>query len=535
MKLISIFIFAILAGFRVYSQPIVVNSRTGYCFDINNNFIPGYCDKDYDPKEQLFVKFTIGEEYTPGYYYNRTGDKTSGLLLYSQEYTSPRFKQDKKSEAYDLLPKDCSGYVIGADSFGVITNFNVERMLGGFQSNKREFAEVIEKVGNLVFYKHTRTGMNNIVYTYLVKADTAEKYISFSKAAFVFKETCLPIFGEFESLKEQINKDKFSADDIPVMAKMLKYKWKFDHQERIYFTASWDEVDEANKSSYYAVIESLQDSIFHLKYYSNNDVPVYEGSYSSFYPEKKTGEFNWFYPDGKIRKTILYQNNSPQLTTIFYPNGSIQAEYYTDYVNTFYKQAYTLNGEEIIDNSGNGTQLLYDSILNSELTLEFSNHRLVSSYFTDKSGRKVYQKCEKNAEISNMKQFQKQLSKKVEYPMNSIRNYDHGIVLVKCIVEPTGLVSDIQIIKGLNPECDSLISNYLAIMSKEKTWTPAMIAKQKVIQEIVIPVDFAISGFSRYRNNYNYFWMQNNMMMHDPMMQQNMMRPALPANMRTSW
>lgn len=119
--------------------------------------------------------------------------------------------------------------------------------------------------------------------------------------------------------------------------------------------------------------------------------------------------------------------------------------------------------------------------------------------------------------------------------MNSIRNYDHGIVLVKCIVEPTGLVSDIQIIKGLNPECDSLISNYLAIMSKEKTWTPAMIAKQKVIQEIVIPVDFAISGFSRYRNNYNYFWMQNNMMMHDPMMQQNMMRPALPANMRTSW
>jgi hypothetical protein len=530
MKLLSLLVLAIIVAVKVYSQPAPGNSRTGYYFDINNNFIPGYCDQDYDPKEQLFVKFEIGEEFTPGYYYNRIFNKTPGLLLYSQINASPTFAADNNSEEYILSPNDCSGYVIGADSFGVITNFNVERMLGGFPSNKREFAEVIEKVGNLVFYKHTRTGMNNIVYTYLVKADTSDEYISFPKTANKFKETCLPVFGEFKSLKEQIELDKYKADDIPVMAKMLKYKWKYDHRERIYYTASWDEVDKINKSSYYADIESLKDSIFHLKYYTNNDVPLYEGNYSSFYPEKKTGEFNWFYPDGKIRKTITYFFNNPQLTTLFYPNGKIQSEYYPDYENTVYRQVFTLNGEPIFDSKGNGTQLLYDSVNDRQLTIEFINLRISSSYYTDQSGRKIFQKCEKNAEINNFNQFQKQLSKKTEYPLNSIRNYEHGVVLVKCIIEATGLVSDIRIIKGLNPECDSLVLNYFAIMSKKKTWTAAMNSQQKVTQEIVIPVDFAISGFSRYRNNYNNFWMQNNMMMHKTMMQ-----PYLPPNFRTSW
>lgn len=530
MKLISVFVIATLVGLKVYSQHTLNNSTKGYYFDINHNFIPGYCDQDYDPKEQLYVKFVIGEEFTPGYYYNRTLNKTSGLLLYSQLSASPTFAADNNSEEYTLSPKDCSGYVIGADSFGIITNFNVERLVGGFQSNRREFAEVIEKVGNFVFYKHTRTGMNNIVFTYLAKSDTSDEYISFPKIANKFKETCFPVFGEFESLKNQIEKGIYKSDDIPVMAKILKYKQKFDHQERIYYTSSWDEVDDVHKSSYYAVIESVKDSIFHFKYYTNNDKLIYEGSYSSFYPDKKTGEFKWFYPDGMIRKTINYQNNNPHLTTIFYPNGSKQVEYYTDYVSTFYQQAFGINGEELIDGTGNGVQLLYDSLLFRQITIEYGKHRLKSAFYIDQSGRKIYLQCEKNAEISNFKQFQKQLAKEVEYPLNSIRNYEHGIVMVKCIIEPTGLVSDIQIVKGLNPECDSLVLNNFAIMGTKKTWTAAMIAKQKVTQEIVIPVDFAISGFSRYRNNYNYFWMNQNMMMNN-----NMMQPQLPPNIRTSW
>jgi len=531
MKLISVCIIAVLMVLKVYSQDAPGNSRIGFYFDINNNLLPGYCDQDYDPKEQFFVKFTIGEKYTPGYFYLKDFKKTSGLLKYSQDFARPTFKTDKNSEVLELSPNDCSGYVIGADSFGIITNFNVERTLGGFKSNRREFAEVIENVGNLVFYKHTRVGMNNIAYTYLVKADTADEYISFPRTANKFKETCLPVFGEFTILEEQIEQGKYNADDIPVMAKMLKYKWKFEHKQRIYYTASWDEVDEVKKSSYYAVIESIKDSIFHLNYFTNNDSPLYEGNYSSFYPEKKTGEFNWFYPNGKTRKTILYQNNTPQLTTLFYPNGNIQAEYYTDYINTVVKQAYTINGDEIIDSTANGIQLIYDSIKDRQITIEYSKHRLVSSSYSDRSGRKIYQHCEKNAEISNSKQFQKQLSKKVEYPMNSISNYEHGIVLVKCMVEPTGLVSDIQIIKGLNHECDSLILNYFALMRKEIMWIPAMVSKQKVSQEIVIPVDFALSGFSRYRNNYNYYWMHNDMMRQNNMLQQNIMQP----NFRTTF
>lgn len=100
------------------------------------------------------------------------------------------------------------------------------------------------------------------------------------------------------------------------------------------------------------------------------------------------------------------------------------------------------------------------------------------------------------------------------YPVVSVKDYHHGFVLVKCIVEPTGLTSDFQVIKSVDTACDSTVLDFMSFFKTYKQWKPAQHKGKKVAQELVIPFDFSINGFSRYRYHYHYndFWMQQNMM-----------------------
>ena len=525
----SILILFIFLSTVIFAQDAAKQQMLGYYIDINNKLIPGYCDPEYDPDQQLNVTFTVGSEDTPGYYFNRVDNKVSGFLKLTQYSTSPGFRPTLKAPEEMITTDECTGFVIGKDSFAIIRDFDVERMLGSFHVNKREFAEVIEQVGNLVFYKHTRIDMNKIVLTYLVKADSSNQFISFPKNSKKFKETCLPIFGVSESLKKQIEDGKYKDEDIPVMAKLLKYKLKSDRNERIYYNSSWDEIENPQKASYYAVIESIKDSIYHLKYFLNNELPVYEGNYTSFYPDKKKDDFNWFNPNGNIRKTIKYIADNDRLITIYFPNGNIHFEYSDSDQGSFYSKVISLDGTKILNDNGTGTESFYDSITNRQLTMEFVRHKLASSYYTDSADRKIYQICstgEKNKDFSKLK---KKFIKIADYPLNAVKDFTHGIVLVKCVIEPSGLASDIKILKGINQECDRLVLSYLTSLKNDKFWTPAKIGGQNVTQEIIIPVDFSIIGFSRYRNNYNTFWMMNNRMMN-----QNLMQPSIP-NLRTTF
>lgn len=144
-----------------------------------------------------------------------------------------------------------------------------------------------------------------------------------------------------------------------------------------------------------------------------------------------------------------------------------------------------------------------------------------SSYFVDLSKRKVYQFCDKNARLKFKGSLEFKLDK-IIYPDNSIKNFNHGCILIKCIIEPSGLTSNIQIIKGIDPECDSLVLQILSHFKTDKEWKPAKVDKVEVAQELIIPIDFLISGFSRYKNNYDNSWMIQQQM------QQQMMRMQQP-------
>lgn len=362
--------------------------------------------------------------------------------------------------------------------------------------------------------------MNGIVTTYLYSYGNSNNYTSFSKDQLKFIESTKSIFSDFLVLEQKIASGKYREREIPILAKLLKYKRKFDKSEKILFNSSWDEVDNPNESEYYANINSIKDSVFHLSYFFKDGTPVYEGHYTSFYPHLKNGEFIWYYPNGVIRKKATYINNTPQSINTFYKNGQIH-HYYKLYKKEIkLAQVYSENGDSLLNSQGNGFESFFDSIGKREITNEFVNRELAKSYYFDSNKRKISLFCDKFAKIKNLKNFQTNIDEINTYPINSVQKFNHGIALVKFIIEKDGTVSDFKIIKSVDQDCDDVINSLFKEMKKEKGWKPAKDFGQNIVQEIVVPIDFSILGFSRYRNNNNNAFMINQMMM---MQQQRMM------------
>lgn len=357
-------IFAILGLLLFYNaqgQNHLDNYMIGNYFDFNGQLIDGFYDFSYAPEKSLNVSYTINTDYTPGYYYTREGLKIEGWLKYAHSSTSFKFIADDDDKPKKIKADECNGYVIGVDSFAVIENFDVQRSLGAFHSDRREFAEVVDKAGSLTFYKHTRVGSRNINDTYIVKLDSSANYISFPKGGKKFKEAGIEIFGGFEPLRKKMETAYY--EEIPTLIKILKYKKRYDQQRKICFNASWDETDNCKDCSYYAKVESLKDSIFHISYCFKNDVKIYEGNFTSFYPHKRRGDFIFYYPNGDIRKKVNYVNNRPKSAIDYYATSNgIHREYNISEEGIDYKQIYYTDGRRLLDEAGNGKESFYDSM-----------------------------------------------------------------------------------------------------------------------------------------------------------------------------
>ena len=250
---------------------------------------------------------------------------------------------------------------------------------------------------------------------------------------------------------------------MPIIIKLLKSKFFYEQQKRIYFNSSWDEIDKGEKCAYYANIESLHDSVFHFSYYFNNDIKIYEGDFTSFYPHKKKGDFMFYYPNGITRKKVNYENNKPKTGIDYYTNGGVHREYNITEESNIYNQIYDNKGNELLDETGKGEEIFYDSNNDREITFEYINNELNTVYFIDSNDTKIYQLCEKNAKIKAFKNVQSYIETRLDYPINSIKEYNHGYVLVKCIVKPSGEISDFQLIKKMDPFCDKSILDYFEL------------------------------------------------------------------------
>ncbi|MES2573549.1 MAG: energy transducer TonB [Bacteroidota bacterium] len=519
------YLLAITFSCSSSGQNLIKNYEIGSYVDYNKKIISGYYDFDYEPKTSLDVSYNVNENFTTGYYLSNDGLKINGLLKYSPADRVLLYKTNKEAFEKSIKADEVKGYVIGVDTFSVVKNVLIMGTFGDKFSDKSEFAENIENVAGMQFYKFTAQSGNGAPYIrYIVKSSETSDFETFPSNTDKFVKMAADIFKSDPVLRYAITKEKYDVNDIPSIIKIFKYGQFYKEGKNIYYNSFGDEISNADESSYYSKIESVQDSVFHLTHFLKNNVKVYDGYFTSFFPHNKEGYFSFYYPNGTVRRSLNYENNKPQTAIEYFENGKVHRVY--DILKNgeiIYKEIYDLDNASVnvLDGNGNGSELFLDGLTGKKITYEYKDKKLKSAYFLDSDGGLIYQLCENNAEIKKLKNLQKLIKDKLPYPVESLQNNNHGYVLVKCMVEPTGLVSEISLIKELNSDCDTAVLNLLPCFKTEIYWKPGKENNQAVKQEIIVPVDFSIITTSSYRNNYyNNSWFFNNMMQQQMMMQQ---------------
>ena len=504
-----LFLILVFCAFEVCSQNISNPYHIGLQFDSKGEMLDGYYDFDTEFKQFFRQKYMVSNDFAPGRCYDLNNNKLTGWIKYSQLNASCNFKLKEDADEYEIDPSNCNSFVAGADSFTVIQNFKTNIDLQIVTIKEKEFVQVIDRIGDFTFYKHINKPAYNSNATltaktcYIVKADHWNNSKSFYGNEPKDNELWDSVFTELLG-RPSLKTEDFKEDALS-MIKKLKYSHKAKQQHKIFFNACWDEVEDSAKSAFNASVFSKGD-ILHLVYYINgNNIPICEGDFISFYPHVKTGDFIWYYADGKVRKKVLYIKNIAENTYAYHTNGKNHYEFKTLKKKRFYIKVFSNNGVAILDSAGSGTEVYFDSFSNKDITMEYVNHYLVSAYYPGEDGEKVFKYVKKNAYVVEFSSVQSEFKAYKSYPLTSATNNQHGIALVKVIVEPTGYVSDVKIIKSLDASSDTLIQQFFPIFRKNILWHAGTYQKKKVRQEVIVPVEFAICGFSRYRSNSQYY------------------------------
>jgi hypothetical protein len=513
------YILLLTISFNSFGQNLITNYEIGHFVDFNGQLINGYYDFDYEPEKSLDVNYVSGENFSVGYYYDKQGLKINGLLKYSLQDRNLIFKSVDVNSQRTIKADDCKGYVINVDTFSVVKNVEIIGVFGPRISDHAEFAENIENIAGMKFYKFSAIGPQSNYVKYIVQKTDTSDFTTFPSGNGKFIKLAAEIFKDDAVLKADIEKGKYQVDDIPTILKIFKYRKLYEKNQNIFYNSSWDEINNPNEATYYSKIESVKDSTFHLSYFFKNDVKIYDGKFTSFYPHKKKGEFVFYYPNGQIRKKVMYVDNKPKSVIEYFRNENIHRTYFISFNGeVVYTVLNNEQGLDILNDKGLSKELFLDTVTNREITYEYMDRKLENVYYTDADGGKVFQFCKRNAKLTGFKDLQKDLKDKLIYPAKSIDKYSHGYALINCIIEPTGLVSEVTLVKGVDTDCDAAIIDFLSCLKERAYWKPAKIDGLSVRQEIILPVDFSIHGQSAYKNHYNNFWMQNHLMQQQQMM-----------------
>jgi len=87
--------------------------------------------------------------------------------------------------------------------------------------------------------------------------------------------------------------------------------------------------------------------------------------------------------------------------------------------------------------------------------------------------------------------FQEWVRRRTNYPQEAIDNRISGTVILSFIVEKDGFVSNVTVLKGVNPILDNEARN---VISASPKWSPGKQRGQPVRIRYVIPINFAPSG-----------------------------------------
>jgi TonB family protein len=107
------------------------------------------------------------------------------------------------------------------------------------------------------------------------------------------------------------------------------------------------------------------------------------------------------------------------------------------------------------------------------------------------SDDQVFTFVEKPAEfVGGLQGFYLWLSKNLRYPASARRMGLEGKVFVKFIIEPSGAITNAEVVKGINGDCDR---EALRVISSSPNWVPGTQRGRPVRQSYQLPIVFKLS------------------------------------------
>ena len=522
----------ILLTFFTTINSIDAQIEIGIKHDLNGISLNGYFDPIiYSPEKKIF-KVHGSSSYDPGYYYDKQGNQVFGQIKFDNNKIW--YWNKKSARGTKFKPDSINSFIIGIDSFLVVSNFSIKNTL----KEKEEYAQYITEFNDITVLKHYNIkrdfygDISTLIETYLIKHNGASKWDCFSKKN--YKTIALKYFGDIPYLKTKISTDKYDKNKILSLIKEAEYYYKFQNQEIVRFDKYWQEVRKSIKSEYSAKIIDIKDSIWTFEYYKDS-TKIYRVDYSSFYPNTKNGDFTAFYQNGNTRQIISYSDNKPGEIKTYKKNGLLSTHYemilnedeYSSKIDIDIK--YNVVNDSLKTNILNSNKKsflsLYDEVTGFVYKYKYNSNELHSVYrLLDKDTVFQITNPDYNFKINS-------LQKKFDYFMSE-KNYDdslsenpQGMILVSFLIDPKGYVVESTILNKVHPELDELVnkfinSNLLHNSKYRYKFKPFKKDKIRRYCEVVIPFDFSVNRFYRKPVNYYHFnhWQFHNQMIHQQMM-----------------
>jgi Gram-negative bacterial TonB protein C-terminal len=289
-----------------------------------------------------------------------------------------------------------------------------------------------------------------------------------------------------------------------------------DKDKKVFLDSLWQETAEGNHK-YYRIIKDYQfeQDIYKVFDYYKNGVLQMEGSYKGRDLTYKKGEFIYYYENGNKKfKTNSENSKNTGLYYEWYENGNKKTE--GEYIlkeksfdnelkiNQFWNKESSqlvINGnglyEEIDEDSfvrGKITEGLKDSIWNGynkkeeiKFTEVYKKGEFIKGELTYKNNETIYYKTleEQPRPKKGMGHFVNYLATNLK--KRSINDSLTGRILLEFIIEKDGKISDVKVIKGLNPLIDDVA---MKTLTNYENWIPGTQRGRNIRVKYNLPLKF---------------------------------------------
>lgn len=514
--------FFLLLALLVLASNSFSQQQVGQHYDINGQAIHGYLDPlSYAPEKKL-SKVHYSDSYEMGHYYDSTGNKVEGFIKF--ENKKIYFKENMSPGRKKLTPDLVKNFVIGVDSFFVVSNYYWRGKL----KTKPQFVQFITEFDGNTYaklyqfkssFEFDLFDNSGILEIFLIKEKGKMIWDEFPRNRDRFKSKALQYFGHIPYLKKKIQVDRYKFENTISLIKYAEYRSKAKNSQPVFFDEFWTETYRKEKAKYHANINQQNDSIWIFDYFKN-EVKLYTAHFSSFYPNVKDGELIAYNIDGTVRQRIFYKNNKQKKVKNYKQNGSLLNCYQCKFVKKdslnpwvktiTYDSLVNGSGNHILKENTNGSIQITDQYRNLKYNQIFRDNQLVASYRVENKDT-IYQITDPNYKFRI-----KKLQTNLDYVLSdnncdeAISKNAQGIILALIRINKKGHMVDCKILNKIHPQLDSMVHEFLLGDESIPNMTlnkfkPYKHNKKKQFCEFILPFEFSILRFYRKPTRYYYF------------------------------